>query len=118
MTTITNPLPAPVAVFDIAVNERVATIRYNYGSGGLVSGDHLFTAAALQAYAAESSDAEIAQLRADAARWVALSELVNNEQASVTFMGRMDSIHTGIEVFDSGDLHDEIDAAMEGRDDE
>lgn len=58
--------------------------------------------------------AEVESLRADAARWVKLCELVNTDQATVVFMGKVDTIHTGIEICDSGDLHDEIDAAMKG----
>lgn len=42
---------------------------------------------------------------ADAKRWRKLCDMVNNDKASVIFR----TIHTGLEVCDSGDLYDEID---------
>jgi len=49
----------------------------------------------------------------DAERWRNLCDLVNEERASVTFYGRVNTINSGLEVHDSGDLHDELDIAME-----
>lgn len=49
----------------------------------------------------------------DAERWRNLCDLVNDERASVTFYGRVNTINSGLEVHDSGDLHDELDIAME-----
>lgn len=33
----------PVAIFDVAVNEKIAAVRYNCATGGLRSGDKLYT---------------------------------------------------------------------------
>jgi hypothetical protein len=49
----------------------------------------------------------------DAERWSNLCELINDDRVSVTFYGRVDTINSGLEVHDSGDLHDELDIAME-----
>jgi hypothetical protein len=50
----------------------------------------------------------------DAKHWNDLCYLVNEERACVTFYGRVDSINTGLQVNDSGDLYDELNIAMAG----
>ncbi len=49
----------------------------------------------------------------DAKLWRNLCDLINDDQVSVTFYGRVNTLNTGLEVHDSGDLHDELDIAME-----
>jgi hypothetical protein len=56
---------------------------------------------------------EIESLKLDAKRMRTLYHLLNEGEATVVFMGRLDTIHTGLEVCDSGDFIDEIDAAID-----
>jgi len=49
----------------------------------------------------------------DAKLWRNLCDLINDDRVRVTFYGRVNTLNTGLEVHDSGDLHDELDIAME-----
>jgi len=54
---------------------------------------------------------EVEMLRDDVSRWSTLCELVDQGDASVVFMGKLDTINTGLEVNDVGELFDQIEEA-------
>lgn len=51
----------------------------------------------------------------DAGLYLALSNLVDEGEAYVVFMGKVDTIHTGLEVNNSADLRDELGEAIRAR---
>lgn len=87
--------------------ERLNMRNENGSLGEITEDDQLQAATAIEALLERLEKAE-----KDAERWAGLCKLVNDELASVTFYGRLETINTGLIVQDSGDLHDELAVAM------